>query len=63
MPVLIQGENVETYLSYKLEQKNAVLIIATYKYVYPLDNPVFGINEIIFYKFRYIMKNYFCFMY
>lgn len=41
MPVLIQGENVETYLSYKLEQKNAVLIIATYKYVYPLDNPVF----------------------
>lgn len=39
-----------------------MLIIATYKYVYLLRN-LFGINEIIFYKVIYIMKNWFSFRY
>lgn len=40
-----------------------MLIIAKYKYVYPLHKPVFGINEIIRYKVIYIMKNCFYFLY
>lgn len=57
------GGKCRNILKSQIRAKNMLmLIIATYKYVYPLKN-LFGINEIIFYEVIYIMKNCFCFRY